>query len=477
MFYSERVSSGNTTLEATAAADGLPPSATAALGRAALAFHTLRVAEARALDALHALDAENIATTTGHRSTRRLVEEHLRLDPAHARRWLRESAAVSPQHSVTGEPLPPALPATAAALAHGRLAAGHVTVIERTMRRVDRLEHIDPATRAVTEEQLAALGADRSPHALADAAVEILALLEPDGAAPTDTDVPANELHALRRRDGTLVGTFRYTDPAAAELIATALDAATPAPEADGITPDSDQREPLRTQAERRAQGLLDLAAEALTRGGPDPDPDPDDAGESGDGADDPRHEPDVAAAPAPANRPRTEGGERVHLAVTIDWELLRTELGHSGRRAPLPGLAHLGLGVPVGPETARRLACDAEIIPAVLGARGQPLDIGRRTRVVPAPLRAAVVLRDRRCAHPGCRRRPRRCAVHHLRHWAHGGETAIENLVLLCTYHHTLAHHGGWTITMRDGLPWFTPPRWLDPTRQPRHNRPAGLT
>jgi hypothetical protein len=118
-------------------------------------------------------------------------------------------------------------------------------------------------------------------------------------------------------------------------------------------------------------------------------------------------------------------------------------------------------------------MACDAEIIPALLATRGDILDIGRKTRTIPQALRRAVILRDRHCAHPGCRRRARRCQVHHICHWADHGDTCLQNCVLLCRYHHTLIHHSGWEVHMTDGLPWFTPPAWLDPLRRPRHNRP----
>jgi hypothetical protein len=58
---------------------------------------------------------------------------------------------------------------------------------------------------------------------------------------------------------------------------------------------------------------------------------------------------------------------------------------------------------------------------------------------------------------------------LHHVEFWGHGGPTALDNLTLLCLHHHQLIHHGHWTITMRDGRPWFTPPAWIDPDRRPR--------
>jgi hypothetical protein len=97
-------------------------------------------------------------------------------------------------------------------------------------------------------------------------------------------------------------------------------------------------------------------------------------------------------------------------------------------------------------------------------------LDIGRLSRVVPRPMRRALVLRDRGCAFPGCGRPPRWCHAHHIRHWAHGGPTKLDNLVLLCGYHHRLVHHGGWEIDIGpNGHPRFTPPAWIDPRQVPR--------
>ncbi len=160
---------------------------------------------------------------------------------------------------------------------------------------------------------------------------------------------------------------------------------------------------------------------------------------------------------------------------MTLNYDTLRAAL--TTATGPTPGLppqlALLGENTWIRPDTARRLACDADLIPAVLGSRGEILDLGRKNRLVPLPLRRAVTLRDRHCAHPGCRRRAGKCQVHHIRHWADDGETCLENCVLLCAYHHTLIHHSGWEIHMTNGMPWFTPPAWLDPERQPRHNRP----
>jgi Domain of unknown function (DUF222)/HNH endonuclease len=133
-------------------------------------------------------------------------------------------------------------------------------------------------------------------------------------------------------------------------------------------------------------------------------------------------------------------------------------------------GSGHLDdTGEPVHPETARRLACDARIIPIVLGGRSEPLDVGRAARAVTPTQRRALTLRDRGCVFPGCDRPPGWCDGHHIVHWADGGPTDMANLALLCDHHHTAIHEGGWTMTRApDGTLTFTRP---DGTRLQREH------
>jgi 5-methylcytosine-specific restriction protein A len=106
-----------------------------------------------------------------------------------------------------------------------------------------------------------------------------------------------------------------------------------------------------------------------------------------------------------------------------------------------------------------------------VLGSQGEPLDIGRATRTIPAGIRRAVVARDIGCIHPGCTKPAAWCQAHHVKHWANGGPTALANLVLRCHQHHWIVHHDGWHITFREGIPHVIPPPLVDPRQQPRRN------
>ncbi|WP_420704757.1 HNH endonuclease signature motif containing protein [Kutzneria chonburiensis] len=83
-------------------------------------------------------------------------------------------------------------------------------------------------------------------------------------------------------------------------------------------------------------------------------------------------------------------------------------------------------------------------------------LDVGRARRTIPGPIRKALIQRDKGCAFPGCDRRPRQCHGHHAVHWADGGVTALDNLVLLCGEHHRVVHHGNWGVRIEDNVPVF---------------------
>ena len=115
-----------------------------------------------------------------------------------------------------------------------------------------------------------------------------------------------------------------------------------------------------------------------------------------------------------------------------------------------------------IAAETARRLCCDAGIVPVVDGANGEPLSVGRRTRSIPPSVRRALSNRDRGCRFPGCPA-THRLHGHHVKHWANGGETSLDNLILLCPTHHRLVHEGGFDVQrLDDGMFRFTNPHGL---------------
>jgi hypothetical protein len=136
------------------------------------------------------------------------------------------------------------------------------------------------------------------------------------------------------------------------------------------------------------------------------------------------------------ASEPNARGGDRYQVVVHVDSASLRDGQGES----------ELSDGAPIAAETARRIACDAAIVP-LLERAGRPLSVGRKTRSVPPALRRALASRDRGCRFPGCTNH-RTVDAHHIEHWANGGATSLDNLVELCRHHHRLLHEGGYTVT-----------------------------
>jgi Domain of unknown function (DUF222)/HNH endonuclease len=283
-----------------------------------------------------------------------------------------------------------------------------------------------------------------------------------------DDEAVARQERLRQRRWFDAVTTFEgavaikgLLDPVAGQTLLAALAAYTTGPDPQA---DSTGAGIGRTATQRRADAVVDICAHALAN-------------------------PDRG----------TDGGDRPHLHVTVPLETLQTALREGeGTETPpasrsgdvtdgaAAAVAHLFRGTPpalIGPcrepvcaQTARRLACDAGIIPVILGSHGEPLDIGRLTRAVPTGLRRALALRDGGCRFPGCDRPAGWCDAHHLTAWADGGPTSLTNLVLLCARHHTMVHEGGWRILLNPVTGQVTAYR-PGGTRHDLTSRPRGPT
>jgi len=124
-------------------------------------------------------------------------------------------------------------------------------------------------------------------------------------------------------------------------------------------------------------------------------------------------------------------------LFVTIDYTQLKDSLG-AGAGSTVGGL---DAGTLLAPETVRRIACDAALLPMVLGGDGQVLDYGRARRLFTTGQTRRLWLRDGGCTYPGCTMPPQWTDAHHLVHWTDGGPTDLANAALVCERHHTLVH------------------------------------
>jgi hypothetical protein len=290
---------------------------------------------------------------------------------------------------------------------------------------LDTLPADVPASMITPVEQLLVdTAADEGTPAVARRAMEVVHRFAPDALARREAAATEHDrFHLALRPDGGIRFAGSYGIEAAARVLPVLNAFAAPKPAVDGV-PD------LRDADRRYADAFIDIC----TLAGADP--------------------------AAPSHR-----GEPPHINVTISYEALRKELGQA------PG--RLDHGAPLSAEAARMLACDAKIIPIVLGSQSEPLDIGRASRIWPPSIARAITARDGGCVMPGCDRPPSWARIHHLRFWAEGGETKVGNGALVCEPHHSRVHKDGWIIQIRDGLPWVIPPAWIDATRTPRlHSR-----
>lgn len=317
--------------------------------------------------------------------------------------WLRHTcrlAASTASHLTEVARRLPDLPLTQAALRSEEIGFQHAAVIARSAGEV--------GTDVVVEMEPTLVEAAKKldPGRLRLVTRHLRHCVDPDGALGA-----ANADHERRwlQINQTFGGVFAIDgllDAEGGALLRTAIDAlAMPHPGE------------MRTAAQRRADALVELATRQL-QGGELP----------------------------------SSSGQRPHLTVTVSEETLAREPGAPGGDERWAG------AVPA--EMVRRLACDAVVTRVTLSRTGQPLDVGRATRTIPPALRRALELRDRTCRFPGCDRLPQWTDAHHLRHWADGGETRLDNLVLLCRHHHRVAHERGWRLRWGpDGVLMTRPP------------------
>jgi hypothetical protein len=132
--------------------------------------------------------------------------------------------------------------------------------------------------------------------------------------------------------------------------------------------------------------------------------------------------------------------GDRYQVVLHVDGEALLGAGADSGA-------ALIGDGARVSAETSRRIACDCARVVMSHAPDGRVLDVGRRTRVIPTPLRRALARRDGGCRFPGCGLKL--CDSHHLEHWADGGQTKLDNLLQLCRRHHRCVHEEGFRVEL----------------------------
>jgi uncharacterized protein DUF222/HNH endonuclease len=371
---------------------------------------------------VHEASARGLPTAHGHRSATGWVRSLLRLDPQPARE-LTDHATTLARH-----------PDLEQAVLDARLDLRQATVIAATVTALPAdladLDQVGLADTARITEQAQAMLLDMAgqlpAYQLRRAGERILTHVAPHLAEQAEQAALAKQDARNHGRRGVTLslpvdGLVRLSGLLTTEDAATvhaALD-----PLCNPIAGDD------RSAAHRRADALIDVCRLALRTG----------------------------ELPG-------DGGEPAQLSLTVGYHPLTRALG----------TATTDTGARLSPATARRMACDAKILPIVLGGDGQILDAGRTRRLATGPLRRALHIRDQGCAFPGCDRPPRWTDAHHIVAWTGGGPTEVDNLVLLCRRHHRLIHHptAGWQIRLgADRRPDFIPPPAIDPEQRPRRN------
>jgi hypothetical protein len=366
------------------------------------------------------LDARALAARNLAPSTAALLAGLWNLSPGVAARRIRQVRALGPRVTLTGDRLEPLRPCLAAARAEGAMSAEHVEVILQTL---DKLPTALPVEQVDSMEQTL-LGHARTFHPgdVRGIGTHLLSVLNPDGVLTEEKDQQRRRnLGLVPSGDGMHRLSGELDDECAAVAMAVLHALAAPMPT------DASGRDD-RTGGQRMHDALKMLCKLGLRAG----------------------------------ELPKSGG---VPATVLISMTKQQFETG--------TGLATTSFGQKLTVRTALRIAGQASIAWIVHGSRRKPLLLGRTRRLANEDQTLALIARDQGCAFPSCRKPPEWTEKHHVRPWAKGGKTDVDEMCLLCDYHHDRSDHG-WTIHMQDGIPWFTPPAFIDPTRTPlRNERP----
>jgi hypothetical protein len=377
------------------------------------------------------IDARGAANDTGAHSTAGWLRARLHVHPGAAKRLVTTARAlhddpsgVLVHHADTEPATPGGRHLLRSAFAVGDLSAEHASVACETLAALPC--SLESAVIEEAEAFLVQHATRHDPRELARLGRHLRHTLQ---AADDDGSLAEQEQHQAAQQvlvvrqhnDGTSEVRGRFGAELTAELLSQLQPLAGPRPSTGG-------KRDLRIVAQRNADALAELLRRA------------------------------AIAGTTPARH-----GSRASITVTMALETLERRLG-----APAATLDWSG---PISAATARRLACDAQLIPVVLGATGEPLDVGRASYPVTQAIWRALVARDGGCAFNGCGRPPEWTEAHHRVHWEDGGETSVANCCLFCDHHHRVVHHDGWDVELTDGVIHVIPPPWVDPDQAPRPN------
>lgn len=371
---------------------------------------------------LSAADRTGLADHHHKRTSGDVLRDLLNLDPQAAQARVRAEKCATEHETMTGETIPARFPHIAAVQQSGTATPVQVDRLTKEMLRLSKVATLSEDQLDTAERILAAHASLMGPTQLGQLAGQIRERIDPDG------DTPDADWHEATRRanwgvndDGSLWLNGRFTAKAGSAITAVldGLSRRNNTPE----TPDT------RSAEQRRHDAMATVFARTLNTGDELP----------------------------------ATGGTPATVIITMT-----EEQAESGR-----GTVRLSDGKTMSVPAAFRLADQADVITVLFSPRGAILDLGRKCRIASQNQTWALYVRDRGCSFPGCTVPAKWTQRHHVTPWQHGGLTNINNLTLLCHFHHHNFERLGWACQMRGGLPWWIPPADKDPSRTPRlHQR-----
>ncbi len=398
-----------------------------------------------------------VASLFGQPGLAGVLASVLRIDAVEARRRVARAGDLGPRRSLTGEVLGPILPTAAEAVAAGELSGAQADVIIRCLERIPATA--PAAAWPVAEQVLVQAATVEGPRMLGRTAEALLARLDPDGREPAEEQAQRRRGFTLTRRPGGWSRPGGDWSPEVTAFWTAVLDSLAAPQNTDGH-PDP------RSPAQRRHDAMLEAARRLLASGSLPP------AGGV----------PVTVLATTTISELTTAAAKAVGKAgpATAEAPLfglagLAADAGYgdldlSGLSSA--GLARLGHGDQISIATLLAMAGDGEVIPVVFNDTGGILSYGRGKRLADRGQRLALAARDGGCCFPGCDRPAAWSEVHHILDWAAGGPTDLDNMCLVCVFHHRHFEAAGWAVRMADdGMPEWLPPPWLDPEQKPRRN------
>ena len=405
------------------------------LGRAADALRVAAAAEV-AERSRRTLGTDRLSAKKGCRTPYELIARITQVTERTAVQRSRLGAALRVREALTGETLPPKLPAVAEAVGQGRLGFDTATVIATSLTAVaGRAEPgmLDEAERSLVASALGfdeATGDQVVPFTADQTRIQAIqwqVALDPDGAQP-------REARAMAERGFTKVGKrgdlTRYRLDAIPELVGKlerVLDAYL-SPKTTGVFLTDQERLDAELNGDSRSAGQQ-------------------------------RHDILMAILDTAARSAETPtlGGAAPNLLVSVTAEELASGVGAAWVD---------GVEEPLSITAARQFACTGGIQNGYFTEDGRLIGLGSPERCFTPQQRRGITLRDGGCTIPGCGIPAGWCEIHHVEEHANGGPTHTDNGALLCWFHHRTLETSGWEIQMRNGVPHVRPPVWIDPNR-----------